>query len=120
MPEERSAIAQPKPPEPPAASRPKALQGRREVGLGLLSRHIAGAAFEQVGAAPDDARLDFNGLLGLALDLQGARNGGAEGVKPGLLDRIYEDTLQQERRDGRDRLEVERLRGYGGSAHLPR
>ena len=53
-------------------------------------------------------------------ELQGAQHGGVEGVKPGLLDRIHGDTLQQECRDGRDRPEVGRLGEYAVGGHLPR
>ena len=96
------------------------LQECREVGLELLSRQVVGAALEEIGAAPDGARVGLDGLLGLTLELQGAQHGGVEGVKPGLLDRIHGDTLQQECRDGRDRPEVGRLGECWGSAHLPR
>ena len=96
------------------------LQECREVGLELLSRQVVGAALEEIGAAPDGARVGLDGLLGLALELQGALRGGLEGVKPGLLDSIQGDTLQQECRDGRDRPEVGRLGECWGSAHLPR
>ncbi len=96
------------------------LEECREVGLELLSRQVVGAAVEEVGAAPDGARISLDGLLSLALELQGALHGGIEGVKPGLLDSIQGDTLQQECRDGRDLPAIGRLGKYRGSAHLPR
>lgn len=96
------------------------LQERREVGLELLSAQVVGAALEEIGATPDSARVGLDGLLGLTLELQGAQQGGVEGVKPGLLVRIQGDTLQQECRDDRDRPEIGRLGEYRGLVHLPR
>ena len=88
------------------------LHQRHEVGLEVLSRQVVGTAVEEIGAPPDGARIGLDGLLGLALELQGAQHGGIQGVKPGLRDGIRGDTHQQECPDGRGRPEIGRLGEY--------
>jgi len=96
------------------------LQECRDGGLELLSRQFVAAALEDVGATPDGPRIYLDDIVGFTLALQAAQPGGVDWVKPGLLDRIHGDILQQGCRDCRDRPKVGRLGEYRGSPHLLR
>ena len=75
------------------------LQQLGEVDPQVLRAQVVRTAIEERGGAPHGTGIGIDGLLGHALELEGAQHAGIQGLEPGLFGGIHGGTLLGENRN---------------------